>query len=442
MTPFVDVLVAVLLKLLESTPALLVDKLLDRIGGRKPKPAQESDVALYPPGCGDRGIDLGQQRLLISSAFGTYFAGLLERDHSYIGLKGQIQCPARPRQECLAPLQRIYWAMQYARGPQALVIAGEGGMGKSTLAAKIVRCLFSQQAVDMILGDSAKTQRVDPTSGTLTDLTPSYYDVASFYKALCGQLGLPYQPGDTGAQQTLSSIRDRLEGRRAVIVVDNLETVSGDEELLRSLHSMCTRDVRVIVTTRRTATLTDRRSSVLVVTLRPLKEFEDAYRFLRWHIRTHSNEHPRLKELEQDVEKKRRVDRLIERTGGIPLLMQLVLSDVARSSWGYIEDLPRLFGEELLSFLYASRWDELRALGKDGSVAQNLLRWAAHEQYRGREVTFNRLTEWALDSEGVQSPQPALRLLQERFLIVNYNPKRGNFALFPSLVEFLDEQPE
>lgn len=440
MTLIVDLLVSVLLKLLESAPEWLIGRFLDSIG-KKREPPQPSGVSLYPSGCGDKSIDLGQQRLLVSSAFGTYFAGLLERDHSYVGLKGQVECPAPPGQATLDPLQRIYWAMQYSKGPQILVIAAEGGMGKSTLAAKIVRCLFSEHSVDMILGDSAKTQKVDPISGMVTDLTPSYYDITSFFERLCSQLGLPYQPERTGKRRALGDIRDRLEGRRAVIVVDNLETVSRGEELLRSLQTLCTRDTRVIVTTRRSSGLTDRMSGILVVHLQPLKDFEDARHFLRWHIQTHSDEHPGLRELERDVENKRRVHRLIERTGGIPLLMQLVLSDVARSSWDYIEKLPHLFGEELLGFLYATRWEELQDLGNDGVVAQHLLRWVAREQYRGKKVTFNRLRKWSVENEGIQSPQVVLRLLQERFLIVNHDSKRGNFALFPSLVEFLYKQP-
>lgn len=51
---------------------------------------QAPDI-LTGPGCGSSGLDLGQQRLAISSAFGSYFAGLLERDYCYVDL------PARGR---------------------------------------------------------------------------------------------------------------------------------------------------------------------------------------------------------------------------------------------------------------------------------------------------------------------------------------------------------
>jgi hypothetical protein len=57
-------------------------------------------------------------------------------------------------------------------------------------------------------------------------------------------------------------------------------------------------------------------------------------------------------------------------------------------------------------------------------------------------VTYKRLTRWA-EKQGWDALLPkALRLLHERFLIVNHDPKQGNFAVFPSLVEFLEARGE
>jgi hypothetical protein len=57
-------------------------------------------------------------------------------------------------------------------------------MGKSTLAAKIVRCLYEEHVIDKILGDSAKMQRVEPITGKVIPLEPGYYDLATFYNKL------------------------------------------------------------------------------------------------------------------------------------------------------------------------------------------------------------------------------------------------------------------
>lgn len=440
MTVIVDMIVKILFKILDSAPELIVGKLLDRVG-KKDTPLPHHRATLFASECGDKGIDLAHQRLLVSSAFGTYFAALLERDHSYVEIKGQIETPIRRGQEGLDPLQRIYWAVQNPRGPRILVIAAEGGMGKSTLAAKIVRCLYDQRAVDVILGDSAKTQKVDPISGLVVSLDPAYYDPATFRKRLRSQLGLPDKPEED--QRALRDIRDRLEGRRAIIVVDNLETVAQGGELMTSLGFLSTRDTRSIVTTRKISSLRYRAGHLCVVRLKPLEELTDARAFLKWHVQRHADQHPDLWKLEPDIEKRKRLQVLVERTGGIPLLMQLVLSDVARYSWDYMRSLPHLFGEALLDFLYSARWQELGSLGSDGLLAKHLLMWVAREQYKGEKVTFDRLARWAIDSQGAESPQSALRLLHERFLIVNYDLKKGNFALFPSFVEFLQtQQPE
>jgi hypothetical protein len=426
-------------KIIETAPDWLVGNLLDRIAEKTGQETAEG-VTLFQATCGDRGIDLAEQRLLVSSAFGAYFAGLLERDHAYINLTGQIEVQTRPGQPALDPMQSLYWALQYPKGPRLIIIAAEGGMGKSTLAAKLVRCLFEENAVDMILGDSAKTQRVDPVSGSVTQVEPGYYDPATFYKQLYAQLGLPIQAGQADSRVAVRNIRDRLEGRRAVIFVDNLETVAQGTALLQALRQLATRDARIIVTTRLVSGLTAPPSDILLTRLNPLTRFEDARDFLQWHIQAYASEHPDLTKLAPDVMDKWRVQRLLDRTGGIPLLMQLVFSDVARYSWQYLDQLPQLFGEALLDFLYRERWEELGHLGQAGLQARQLLRFVSVEQYRGKKITFERIRQWANQTEKVELPQTILSLLQERFLIVNHDLRQGSFAIFPSLAEFLNKQ--
>lgn len=437
MSIIVEILVRVAFQILEKLPEWVVGKLLSKLGRESPSRPSPETVGPYSPDCGNKGIDLGQERLLVSTAFGSYFAGLLEREQSYVELKGQIECPLIEGVEKWEPIQRIFWALQQPKGPRLLIIAADGGMGKSTLAAKVVRCLFEEQSVDMILGDSAKTQRVDPATGKLTGIKPGFYSVATFYIRVCEQLGLP---SVDDKKQALIAIKDRLFGRRAVIVVDNLETVKRGDELLRSLQTLTTRDIRVVVTTRNVKGIKELTTDILIVQLLPIRELEVVRTFLEWHIRQHQDENPRLQALLDDLKDRKRLRWLIERTGGVPLLIQLVFSDVARFSWEYLEELPHLFGNELLSFLYQARWDELGYLGAEGQMARDLLCWVAKEQYKGKKVTFKRLTQWAQAQGKTDLLTDSLRLLYERFLIVNHNPKHGDFALFPSLVEFVEQQ--
>lgn len=432
----VSAIASLFFAILEKSPDWLAGKLLDRIGKRR-RTESPKGVMLFSPDCGEMAIDLAQQRLLISSAFGSYFAGLLERERSYVNLEAQIAVPMSARERTLEPIQSIYWALQHPKGPKVLLIAAEGGMGKSTLAAKIIRCLYEERAIDMILGDSAKAQALDPLSGAVIDLDPAYYSLRTFFETVYNQLGLPFKEGQIHGKRAIEEIQDRIEGRRAVIVADNLETVAEGAELLSAMRQLASRDTRVIMTTRSVSGLTDRSEDIFLVRLEPITKLSDAQNFLRWHLDTHSREHPDLRRLEQDIENRKKVQLLLNCTGGIPLLIQLVTSDIARFSWSYAEGLPHLFGKELLDFLYRERWAELMTLGQDGFHAMRLLRFVSTEQYRGRKITLDRINKWAAETGGCTSPQTCLRLLQERFLIVNHDPEQGNFAVFPSLAEFL-----
>lgn len=392
-------------------------------------------IELFPAECGSTPINLAQQRLLVSASFGAYFAGLLERPNIYLDLESQIDCPASRRQESLQPLQRIFWLLEYPKGPRIMVIGGEGGMGKSTLAARVIRCLYQEEAIDMILGDSAKRELLDPTSREIFQSNPRYFDPETFYEHMCNQLGLPTLSG----KNAVNAIRDRLVGRKALIILDNLETVSRSNEILTSLKHITSRDIRAIVTTRRITGIGALGSDHFVVQLHPLAEPTIAGRFLYWHIEQYQHQHPALRELRSELDL--HAEWLIRRTGGIPLLMQLVLSDVARFSWSYVETLPSLFGNALLDFLYRERWDDLGRHSEAGEAARQLLTWIAQEQQRGKFIASKDLTHWAAIHHLEDQLAGAVSLLFERFMLVNRNPLQGLFSIYPSLVEFINSQP-
>jgi hypothetical protein len=391
-------------------------------------------IELYSTECGNMPINLAQQRLLVSTSFGSYFAGLLERPNIYLDLELQIDCPVPKGQEELRPLQRIFWLLEYPRGPRTMIVGGEGGMGKSTLSAKIIRCLYQEQAFDMILGDSAKSEHADPVTGEIVQYMPGYYDAETFYRRMCSQLGLPGLPG----KQAIEAIKDRLVGRRAVIVVDNLETVKEGDGILDSLKAITSRDVRAIVTTREVIGVKTLGRDLFVVQLQPLTDPGTAAHFLLWHIEEYQYQQPALRKLKDDLN--HYIKWLIERTGGIPLLMQLVLSDAARYSWDYVQSLPSLFGIELLDYLYRTRWDDLGSRGRDGEAARHLLEWIARNQYRRQEITSKEIFEWAGSNNQEAHLSAALSLLFEMFLVINRDIQKGNFSIYPSLAEFVNSR--
>lgn len=386
---------------------------------------------LTPPGCGDAGLDLGRQRLALSSAFGPYFAGLLERPQIYVELAGQVEAPAPEELAQLSPLERMAWALNNPRGPRSLVVAAEAGMGKSTLAAHLVRCLLQQGDFDLLLGDSAKQSHVDLASSAVEPLSAGFWNVDSCFDRLRSQLGLP-----ANTSRETGDLADRLAGRRTLIVIDNLETVRGRDELLRRLGRLLGRDVRALLTTRQVDALPAFAQTHMLVQLQPLANPPSLTAFLRWYVQQYAAEQPLLAQTEMQELSSAHQTQLIAATGGIPLLVQLVYSSVARFSWAYLDHLPHLYGDDLLAFLYAERRQELAAAGPAGRCAQELLVYVAAAQVKGERVDFVALHRWAERSEAALLPA-ALALLHERFLLLNSDRSAGNFSLFPSLVEYV-----
>jgi len=421
--------------LIDNSPNWLGAKLFE---GFSPKKTKAVDEILVDPTCGDQHMDLRDNRLLISSAFGSYFTGLLERDHSYINLRGQVIIEAPGFGSIQDPFQKIYWALEHSRGPQVILLAGQGGMGKSTLAAKIIRCLYSQGGIDVIIGDSAKTQEVNPVSGSIKSIDPAYYNVDTFIRRINQQLGLPIPSGRNIQTRMLSAIKDRLEGRRTIVVVDNLETMSKGVDLLTALRYLAGRDLRILITTRSISGLTENMLGLLLIRLQPIKEISSAQDFIRWHIETHLRAHPDLSKISKDLNNKKNIEKLIEKTGGIPLLIQLLVSDVARTSWDRLDKIPHLFGQDLLAFLYDERWDELDRLGDIGKVAQRVLTYVKLSQYEGKKITLNSILEWSKKSETFNVVQESIQILEQQFLLVNSDQKYGNYSIFPSLSEYLN----
>ncbi len=430
----VNILVQALFAVLEKIP----DWLLDRTRARGIQ-AVKKDITLIDPDCGNQAIDLKQQRLKISAAFGSYFTVLLEKEHSYFPIRGQVDLSRSSTPPELESFQQIYWSMLYPRGPEVVMIAAEGGMGKSTLAAKIIRCLYSDNAVDLLLGDSAKSQVVDPLTGEVIEQRAEFSDIDSFLHKVSSQLGLEYSLGESDQQGAVRKIKDRLEGRRAILVMDNLETVRAGADLLNMFRLLAGRDTRILVTTRRILGITHQTPGIFLIRLNPIKDLETARDFLRWHINTNTQLHQGLNKLLPDLEDRENVRHLIDKTGGIPLLMQLVLSDIARTTWSRLEKLPTLFGKELLGFLYRERWTELGEMGRSGQEARQLLFHIRKQSHHG-QINYENLLQWGKTARGLASVDEPLKILQERFLIVNSDLKQGNFSIFPSLADFLETQ--
>ncbi|MFN5677944.1 MAG: AAA family ATPase, partial [Roseiflexaceae bacterium] len=280
------------------------------------------------PTCGDRPIDLADQRLHVSLTFGAYFTSLLEKEQLFTDIPGQLVCARAAQSHIHDPLQYAMWTLIDAEGARILLLAAEGGMGKSTLASKLIRCLYAREDIDMILGDSAKRHVINPTTGSVDTIQPGYDSASSFLERVSAQLGLVYQPHLSEAQQ-ITNIRDRLIGRRAIIVVDNLESVQHSDKLIAILASLVGRHIRAIITTRVSSGFQESQSHLLSIRIKPLTDITQARNFVQWHIQRFQSDHPRLALLAQHVPSDDHMAWLLRHSGGIPLLIQVLVSEVA-----------------------------------------------------------------------------------------------------------------
>lgn len=427
----------ILLRLVNAVPPALAAPLFERFRLYELSVAISSSY-IYASSLKDKGINLAHRRLFVSDIFGGYFAGLLERDDIYVEIPGQVDCPVMFGHPELAPLSRIMLALQHPQAPHIVVIAAEGGMGKSTLTAKVVRSLYEQQMIEEIRGDSAKMERVNPVTGEITRLQPGYYDWQSCCAKLYAQLGLPPVKEEISMRSAAAVLRNRLIKHKTVIVIDNLESVTKGGQLLSFLSLLTSEDVRIIVTTRTVQDIDTFAYNVVLVNLRPITLIDECRKFLLWHLEHFQQAYTELRRLNVESISDDRIANLIKRTGGIPLLLQLIISTIARSSWAYLDALPNIFGRELLNFLYKERWQELGQFGQVGLCARELLGFVSRSQNQGKIVTWTILDRWSAEEWGADDLQTVLRLLHERFLILNHDLEVGNFTVFPSLSAFLD----
>jgi hypothetical protein len=426
-----DALIQVVGAVVARVAGVLAERALRRrdVDGRPPAGGRGG------PSCGDAPIDLHRQRLFMTGAFGGYFAGLLESPDIYVQVPGQLACPTAGR---LDPLEWTQGTLTAPNGARVVVIAAAGGMGKSTLAARIARCLHQTEAIDLIIGDSAKRTDVDPASGQVRRVERGFADPGSLYRRLAAQTGLTGYPANVRWRTLAADLRARLAGQRALLVVDDLDGVRRHDQLLRSLAGLVGWNVRALITTRSMSAL---EGHVVVLNLRPLesKDLAAARAFVGWHIDRYQAVNPALASLRESALRPDRQSSLVERTGGVPLVLQVALSTIAVERWGYLDRLPAVLPPRLLAFLYGDAWGWLEASGPAGRLAHRLLRFVAIGQESTKRISAQDLRQQAI----LRGEEPlfgdAMRMLAQRFLLIDREPTSalGRFALTPSLRDFV-----
>lgn len=386
--------------------------------------------------CERRVVDLAGARPSVSLALGGYFVNLLEREDAYVPIADQIEYHVVGRAALFPPLGYFLHRYREPRGPRIIALMAAGGMGKTTIAVQLIKCLLNEGDVDRILGDSAKVMVLDEDTGRQHQIAPGFVDPFTFYSKLHRQLDLPpLRLSENSEEQQIASLQRDLKAKlkrsRVVIVVDNLDELSVQDSLslLDTLLPLLSRDVRAIITTRRGNL---RHPDVLAVMLNPLRSVSSMKEFLGWY----TSYYAWLLQSEQiyaDANKEK-LEKLIKVSGGIPLVAQLLYNQIAEHGWAYLDqELPN--PQDLLTYLYERLWTELSEYGQVGLMAQELALQVAQEQQLGKKIDFEQLINLYPDEKA--NFTESFRLLEERFLLFRNNETSDNYVMFPSFVDYL-----
>jgi tetratricopeptide (TPR) repeat protein len=232
-----------------------------------------------------------------------------------------------------------------------VIIDGIGGMGKTSLALEVADLAKKQAMFDAYLFASAKTTWLSPDGVREETLALSSLD--AFCREFARFLGQSEIVGISDATERRRALLDALRGRKALLIWDNLETLTAEErdQIAEFLRKLPTPNKAIITSRYRTG------ESAMTIRLGKLSFAEAANlmaevgRKQPWVAR----ELRRVGGTEQRA--------LYDATGGNPLALDWTLGLIAQKNYSFGTALGRLRdagkSSDLYGFLFA---DALQAL--------------------------------------------------------------------------------
>ncbi len=271
--------------------------------------------------------------------FGSYFFTVCTTESRYLDVK--------TRNDRIG-LQRVFETLSRDRGPRLILLSAEGGMGKTALAAHIVRQVYLREKwFNLLLGGSAKQQAyVDGEIKTYEDAVLTY---ASLLDVIGKQFGIANIHSAISAEEKLAFLQRKLRNQRALILIDNLETLTNTQEIVDSITRLVanTRGSRVLITTR------DGRvagKDLLSIHLDPLTP-EESLDFAKWYIQIRGLDRNSAILLTANVVKK-----AVSLTGGSPLAIEQLFSQLAIIGTAAIDNMQQARGDwkSFFDFLFSN----------------------------------------------------------------------------------------
>ena len=225
-----------------------------------------------------------------------------------------------------------------------VIIDGIGGIGKTALALEVAHRCMEKGRFDIYIWVTAKTSVLTPQG--IRQETMAATSLDAFLDEIARRLGERDIPrmGDTLEKQ--KAVLDALRGRKALLVLDNIETLIAEErEALSAFLRRLPSDCKAIITSRRRTG-----ESALIIRLNGLS-FKESSQLMD----EVGQRYPRVaKQLERAGESGRR--ELHELTGGNPLALHWALGLIAERDYTFGQVLERLkdagWGAELFAFLF------------------------------------------------------------------------------------------
>jgi len=317
------------------------------------------------------------QVLLATAGFGISLSNEIDATSEAVGTRWQTSIDSS-----LGSIQhvRLFGIEDYAERLTHLLlelddlyvigIYGIGGLGKTALADHVIRQPAMGQRFEGLAWVTIKQHEFIPDHG-IVNKDNSVVDIEGIIESLCVQLQVEHYQ-KLPPQQRRTALLQRVNSVPCLIVLDNLEDIPDKHKLMPFLHSL-TKPSKVLVTSRHTLPSDPEITHVHLAHLSK----DNTINFLYHLIQMNGSPHP--SSVSDD-----RLDQIYDYTGGHPLALRLVASQVnVLSLPDVLQNLSRMPDDEtdqFYGFIYQNSWEMLEPNSQKLLALMPLVESASSEQ--------------------------------------------------------------